>query len=56
MKAQLHLTSRVRTGRLATHICTVELRFGDCSKESFSWPEMNSVDEDLFKELRKIQM
>ena len=51
------LTSRVRTRRLsATHICTVELRFGECAKESFSWPDMNSVDEDLFKELKEIQV
>ena len=49
------LTSRVRTRRLsATHVCTVELRFGDCAKESFCWPDMNYVDADLFKELKKI--
>ena len=51
------LKSRVRTRRLsATHICTVELRFGDCAKESFSWPDRNSVDGNLFKVFKKIQM
>ena len=48
-----NLMFRVRVDRLiATHICLVDLSSKSETLENFTWPEMNSVDEDIFKELR----
>jgi hypothetical protein len=48
-----NLVSRVRLGpRSADHLCTVVLQLPD--EEIFGWPEMNSSDSEVMREIKRI--
>ena len=46
------LVSRARIGWTADHLCVLELE--EVDHENFVWPEMNSSDEEVLRELERM--